>query len=71
MLVLSRYVGESIIIDTRNIPADAGTIEVVVVRTQGNKIKLGIHAHSAIPVHRKEVFETIQREQEDKINGGN
>ncbi len=59
MLVLSRQRGESIIIDL----GDGRIIEVVVVDIRGDKVRLGTNAPKDIPVHRKEVFLTIQREQ--------
>ncbi len=54
MLVLSRKEGELIVIG-----ADV-TIEVVEIR--GDKVRLGIKAPRAVPVHRQEVYEAIQRE---------
>jgi carbon storage regulator len=47
MLVLSRRVGEEIVID--------GTIRIRVVAVQGNRVRLGITAPADIPVHREEV----------------
>jgi carbon storage regulator len=54
MLVLARYVNESIMI--------GDDIEVVVVAVQGDQVKLGIRAPRVISVHRKEIYEEIQRE---------
>lgn len=54
MLVLSRRPGESIIINDN--------IELKIVEVKGEYVKLGITAPRSIPVHRKEVFEAIQRE---------
>lgn len=54
MLVLSRKVGERIIINDN--------IEVVVVEIRGDKIRLGIEAPKDIPVHREEVAERIKQE---------
>ena len=53
MLILSRKIGESIVID--------GRIHVKVMRVEGDVVKLGIEAPSTIPVHRQEVYEEIQR----------
>jgi carbon storage regulator len=47
MLVLSRRVGEEIVID--------GNIRVTVVEVQGNRIRLGITAPPEVAVHREEV----------------
>jgi len=54
MLVLTRKLGESIIIDNK--------IIVKVVSINGNQIKLGIDAPLGIPVHREEVYEKIKEE---------
>lgn len=54
MLVLSRQRDETIMI---------GDIEVTVVDIRGDKVRLGITAPQEVPVHRKEVYEAIQREQ--------
>jgi carbon storage regulator len=53
MLILTRKLGESIVID--------GRIHVKVVRVEGDSVKIGIEAPSEVPVHRREVYEEIQR----------
>ncbi len=58
MLVLSRYKDESIMIGEE--------IEVTVVDVRGNKVRLGITAPRSIPVHRKEVYEAIHRQEIEK-----
>jgi carbon storage regulator len=54
MLVLSRQRDESIIIGTN--------VVVTIVDIRGDKVRLGIEAPQEIPVHRREVYEAIQRE---------
>ena len=54
MLVLSRQRDQSIII--------GDNIVITVVDVRGDKVRLGIDAPSEIPVHRREVYEAIQRE---------
>jgi carbon storage regulator len=54
MLVLSRQRDESIII--------GDNIVVTIVDIRGDKVRLGINAPSEIPVHRREIHEAIQRE---------
>jgi carbon storage regulator len=49
VLVLSRRVGEEIVID--------GTIRVVIVAVQGNKVRLGVEAPPHVPVDRQEIHE--------------
>lgn len=56
MLVLSRQRDESIII--------GDNVVVTVVDVRGDKVKLGIDAPQEIPVHRREVYEAIRRENE-------
>jgi len=58
MLVLSRHKDESIMI--------GGNVEVMIVSIRGNKVQLGITAPKEISVHRKEVYEAIQREKSTK-----
>ena len=54
MLVLSRQRDESIMI--------GDDVEITIVDVRGDKVRLGITAPKEIPVHRKEVYETIKRE---------
>ncbi len=56
MLVLSRHRDETIMI--------GDDIELTVVDIRGDKVRIGIKAPSNIPVHRKEVYEAIRRENE-------
>jgi carbon storage regulator len=57
MLVLSRQRDETIMI--------GDDIEITVVDIRGDKVRLGIAAPSKIAVHRKEVYESIRRENEE------
>jgi carbon storage regulator len=57
MLVLTRKPNQSIMIGEE--------IEVSVVEVKGDQVKLGITAPRSVKVHRKEVFEAIQRENID------
>ncbi|MBX3451300.1 MAG: carbon storage regulator CsrA [Planctomycetaceae bacterium] len=56
MLVLSRQRDESIFI--------GDNIKITVVDIRGDKVRLGIEAPTEIPVHRQEVYEAIQRENQ-------
>ena len=60
MLVLSRQRDESIIIGDH--------IVITIVDIRGDKVRLGIEAPTEIPVHRQEVYEAIQRENQ-RSNG--
>lgn len=59
MLVLTRKVGESVVID--------GQVVVSVLRLEGDTIKLGIQAPVEVPVHRQEVYEEIQRTNQQAL----
>lgn len=54
MLVLSRQRDQIIMI--------GDDIEITIVDIRGDKVRIGINAPSEIPVHRKEVYEAIRRE---------
>ncbi len=60
MLVLSRQRDETIMI--------GDNIQITVVDIRGDKVRLGIVAPIEIPVHRKEVYEAIQRENREAAN---
>ena len=55
MLIISRKKNESIVINN--------DITVVVVEIRGDKVRLGIDAPREIPVHRREVYDAIQRKE--------
>jgi carbon storage regulator len=54
MLVLSRQKNETIMI--------GDSIEITIVDIKGEKVRVGINAPIEIPVHRKEVYDAIKRE---------
>ena len=56
MLVLSRHRDQSIMI--------GDDVVVTIVDIRGDKVRLGINAPTDIPVHRREVYEAIKRENE-------
>ena len=55
MLVLSRQKDESIMI--------GDNVEITIVDVRGDKVRLGITAPKEISVHRREVYDAIQREK--------
>lgn len=57
MLVLSRQRDETIMI--------GDDIEITIVDIRGDKVRLGISAPTSVPVHRKEVYESIKRENRE------
>ncbi|MEK7994542.1 MAG: carbon storage regulator CsrA [Planctomycetota bacterium] len=58
MLVLSRQRDESIMI--------GDNVEIIIVDVRGDKVRLGITAPKEIPVHRREIYDAIQREKAEK-----
>jgi len=58
MLVLSRQRDESIMI--------GDDVEIIIVDVRGDKVRLGITAPKCIPVHRREIYDAIQREKAEK-----
>jgi carbon storage regulator len=62
MLVLSRQKDESIII--------GDDVEITIVDVRGDKVRLGINAPKCITVHRREVYEAIQKEKLAAENEG-
>jgi len=61
MLVLSRQRDESIMI--------GDDVEITIVDVRGDKVRLGITAPKQIPVHRREIYDAIQREKAQKAAG--
>lgn len=65
MLVLSRQRDESVMI--------GDDVEIIIVDVRGDKVRLGINAPKEIPVHRREIYDAIQREkqqQEEELRKG-
>ena len=58
MLVLSRQTDESILI--------GDDVEITIVDVRGDKVRLGIEAPKHLPVHRREIYDLIKREKEQK-----
>ena len=59
MLVLSRKLGEKIVIGTNVI------LQVVGIRA--DRVKLAFDAPSSVPIHREEVYRKIQLEQQERV----
>jgi carbon storage regulator len=62
MLVLSRQKDESIMIGDE--------VEVTIVDVRGDKVRLGITGPKNISVHRREVYDAIQREKAERDENG-
>ena len=57
MLILTRRVGETIMVGDE--------VQVTVLAVKGNQIRIGINAPQEIAVHREEIYNRIQAEQEE------
>lgn len=57
MLILSRKPGETVVID--------GRIRVRVIRVEGDVVKIGIEAPSDVSIHRQEIYDEIQRSNQE------
>ena len=55
MLILTRKVGEAVLID--------GKVRVTVLGTNGNQVRIGVVAPKDIEVHREEVYRKIKLEK--------
>lgn len=58
MLILTRRMGETVVI--------GDDVTVTVLGVKGNQVRLGVNAPKHVAVHREEIYERIQREQEDE-----
>ena len=56
MLILSRKIGESLII--------SDDMKVTVLGVKGNQIRIGVSAPREVAVHREEIYNRILRERE-------
>ncbi len=56
MLILTRRVGEAVMI--------GDDIKISVLGVKGNQIRLGVSAPREVAVHREEIYQRIQRENE-------
>ncbi len=56
MLILSRRAGESLAIGDK--------IKVRILEVKGDVVKVGIEAPREVPVHRQEIYEAIEKENQ-------
>lgn len=62
MLILSRKKSEGIMI--------GDDVEVMIVEIQGDRVRLGITADKVVPVHRREVYDAVQRDKQEPTELG-
>lgn len=58
MLILTRRNGEALMIGEN--------VKVVVLGIKGNQVRIGIEAPDDVAVHRQEIFDRIQRGQDNE-----
>lgn len=57
MLILTRKVGESLVI--------GDDVSIIVLGVKGNQVRIGVDAPKSVSVHREEIYNKIQDEQKD------
>jgi carbon storage regulator len=66
MLILTRRVGESLMIGDE--------VNVTVLGIKGNQVRIGVNAPKNVAVHREEIYQRIQQENQESTdkfaNGG-
>lgn len=67
MLVLSRKKLESVVVG--GVDRFHQMLKVTVLGVHGDKVRLGFEVDAGVPVHRQEVWERIQRENMEPLNG--
>ena len=55
MLILTRKKGEEIVVNNN--------VVITIVEIRGDKVRLGVEAPKEVPVHRREVFDAIRRNE--------
>ena len=59
MLILTRKIGESVMIED--------DIEIIVLGIRGNQVRIGVKAPKEVEVHRAEIYAKIQAENKERL----
>ncbi len=60
MLILTRRIGESVMIDDE--------VKITVLGVKGNQVRIGIDAPKHVSVHREEIYMRILEEKQNKTD---
>ena len=60
MLILSRKVGESVLI--------GNDISITILSVRGNQVKLGVEAPKEVSVHREEIYQRIKQMKDEQLD---
>ncbi len=60
MLILTRKVGESVLI--------GDDISITVLSVRGNQVKLGVQAPKEVSVHREEIYQRIKQMKDEQLD---
>ncbi len=58
MLILTRKVGESVLI--------GNDISITILSVRGNQVKLGVEAPKEVSVHREEIYQRIKQMKDEQ-----
>ena len=60
MLILTRKVGESVLI--------GNDISIKILSVRGNQVKLGVEAPKEVSVHREEIYQRIKQMKDEQLD---
>ena len=60
MLILTRKVGESVLI--------GNDISITILSVRGNQVKLGVEAPKEVSVHREEIYQRIKQMRDEQLD---